>query len=55
MILLGVCMQYRQWVDPSFAMEHFDDVFAGKKPAVIESNRQAFAFGVEYAKEHFCK
>ena len=55
MILLGICMQYCQWVDPEYAMDCFEHIFAGKKESVIEQNRQAFAFGVQYAREHWKK
>lgn len=50
MIMLGAYLEATGAVRVEDALEHFDAIFKGKKPAVIERNRQAFMTGVNWAK-----
>lgn len=52
MIMLGAYLQMTGAVRVEEALEHFDAIFKGKKPAVIERNRQAFMTGVEWARNN---
>jgi len=53
MILLGACLQKTGVVTVEQALEQFEVIFKGKKPAVIERNREAFMAGVQYAKDNW--
>ncbi|NLW90641.1 MAG: 2-oxoacid:ferredoxin oxidoreductase subunit gamma [Syntrophomonadaceae bacterium] len=52
MIMLGAYLHMTGPVKVEEALEHFDAIFKGKKPAVIERNRQAFMTGVEWARNN---
>ncbi len=52
MIMLGAYLHVSGVVTVEQALEQFDSVFKGKKPAVIERNKEAFKVGVEWAKKN---
>lgn len=53
MILLGAYLEKTHVVAIEKALDHFGEIFAGKKPAVIEKNKEAFLAGVEYARNNW--
>lgn len=53
MILLGACIQKMNIVALEQTLGLFELIFAGKKPGVIDKNRKAFLFGVEYAQNNW--
>jgi len=53
MILLGACVQKMNMVAVESTLGLFELIFAGKNPGVIEKNRQAFLFGIEYAHSNW--
>lgn len=53
MILLGAYLEKTGIVKVEEALEHFEQIFKGKKQAVIEKNKEAFLTGIEYAKENW--
>lgn len=53
MILLGACVQKMKMVAVEETLGLFELIFAGKKPGVIDRNRKAFLFGIEYAKDNW--
>jgi len=55
MIVMGAYLQRTGIVDVEEALQYFETIFRGKKPGVIEKNREAFLAGVEWARENWCK
>ncbi len=53
MILLGAYLEKTGIVSIEEALAHFNDIFEGKKPSIIEKNREAFLAGVEYARNNW--
>lgn len=53
MITLGAYLEKTKIVSIDEALEHFNDIFVGKKPDVIEKNREVFLTGVEYARKNW--
>ncbi len=53
MILLGACIEKLKLVTVEQALGLFELIFAGKKPGVIDKNREAFLFGVDYARDNW--
>jgi 2-oxoglutarate ferredoxin oxidoreductase subunit gamma len=53
MILLGAYLKKTAIVSIDEALEHFNDIFEGKKSTTIEKNREAFLTGVEYAARNW--
>lgn len=53
MILLGACIEKLKLVTVEQTLGLFELIFAGKKPAVINKNREAFLFGVDYARDNW--
>lgn len=53
MILLGAYLQKTEVVEMDKVLEYFDRIFKGKKPSVIEKNKEAFMSGVEYARQNW--
>jgi 2-oxoglutarate ferredoxin oxidoreductase subunit gamma len=51
MILLGAYLQKTGVVEIEKVLEFFHNIFKGKKPSVIEKNKEAFMTGVEYARQ----
>ncbi|MDD3880344.1 MAG: 2-oxoacid:acceptor oxidoreductase family protein [Syntrophomonas sp.] len=53
MILLGAYLEKTRVVEVEDALEHFEQIFSGKKEEIIQKNRQAFLAGVEYARNNW--
>lgn len=53
MILLGACIQKMTLVTVEQTLGLFELIFAGKKPGVIDKNKEAFLFGVDYAARNW--
>lgn len=53
MILLGACIQKIDMVTVQQTLGLFELIFTGKKPGIIDKNREAFLFGVEYAQKNW--
>lgn len=53
MILLGACLQKMNMVTAEQIQGLFELIFAGKKPDIIDKNRTAFLFGIEYAQNNW--
>lgn len=53
MILLGAYLQKTSVVGIEEVLELFESIFKGKKPSVIEKNKEAFLAGVAYAKREW--
>ncbi|HPF21380.1 MAG TPA: 2-oxoacid:acceptor oxidoreductase family protein [Syntrophomonas sp.] len=53
MILLGAYLQKTEVVETEKVLEYFERIYKGKKPSVIESNKEAFLTGVSYARQHW--
>lgn len=51
MILLGAYLQKTRVVEIEKVLEYFEKIFKGKKPSIIENNKEAFMTGVEYARQ----
>jgi 2-oxoglutarate ferredoxin oxidoreductase subunit gamma len=51
MILLGAYLQKTGVVEIEKVLEYFEKIFKGKKPSIIEKNKEAFLTGVEYARK----
>lgn len=53
MILLGAYLEKTRVVEVDEALEHFEQIFAGKREEIIQKNRQAFLAGVDYARQNW--
>jgi 2-oxoglutarate ferredoxin oxidoreductase subunit gamma len=53
MILLGAYLEKTRVVEVEDALEHFEQIFSGKRKEIIQKNRQAFLAGVEYARKNW--
>ena len=53
MILLGAYLEKTRVVEVEDALEHFEQIFSGKRKEIIQKNRQAFLAGVEYARNNW--
>lgn len=53
MILLGAYLEKTKIVGVEEALNHFEAIFQGKKPEIINTNKKAFLAGVEYARQNW--
>ncbi|MCR4399767.1 MAG: 2-oxoacid:acceptor oxidoreductase family protein [Syntrophomonadaceae bacterium] len=53
MIMLGAYIAHTGIVNVDTVLGSFDKIFKGKRASVIEQNREAFSFGIEYARAHW--
>ncbi|CFX93607.1 Pyruvate/ketoisovalerate oxidoreductase, catalytic domain [Syntrophomonas zehnderi OL-4] len=53
MILLGAYLEKTALVETQQVLGFFEEIFKGKKQAVIDKNKEAFLVGVAYAKKEW--